>query len=273
MLWEIKSKDLQKPSYIFGTFHTKDKDINKLSYVVSSSLKNTQRFYSEIKMTKRNILLITRYTKLSKPIILSKRLKPKTITSISKYLKYIGSSLTVKELSIFKTWAISLILANQEEQLTYPNRLLMDERLINIAKKAKIKQAGLETAIEQLYYFEKLTKKEQELLIIFSIKQATETKYKQALIKWYKNGKTKGFFEIQKKFSPKDSQLKLLEEKLNKGLLIERNDRFTRRIDILLHSKPELSYFFAVGAGHLVGEEGLLTKLKIKGYKVRKVHK
>ena len=273
MLWKIEGKGLHNTSYIFGTFHTKDKSINMLPLVVVSSLQKVQRFYGEIQMTKRDIQLIARYTKLSSPLALHKRLKPKTISSISKYLKDISSSIKIKNLSIFKTWAISFILSNQEEQMTYPNRLFMDEKLANIAKRANIKQGGLETAVEQLLYFEKLTQKEQELLIILSIKQATDLKYKTALTKWYKRGEAKGFFEIQKKFRLQNIQLKKLEQILTYGLLTERNSRFVRRMDILLQNKVQHSYFFAIGAGHLAGEDGILAQLRLKGYKINRVHK
>ena len=272
MLWKIEGHGLQKASYIFGTFHTRDKKINILPSSVTTALKKTQRFYTEIKMTKRSTMSIQRYTKLTKAISLSKRLKPKTLNAIKKYLTKIGSSLTLRELSHFKTWAISLILANQKEVISQEGDRFMDEILVDLAKTTHIQQAGLETPLEQLLYFEKLTPPYQELLILSVIIQSSDISYEQTLTQWYQSGQTKDFFKIQKKFNDAHPQLQQLDQKLNKGLLTERNYRFSKRIDILLSHRPDLSYFFAIGAGHLVGSDGLLILLRLKGYKVTRVH-
>jgi len=272
MLWKIEGDNLQKASYLFGTFHTKDTDINRLPRSVTMALKKTQRFYTEIKMTKRTMLNIQKYTRLHKAIPLKRRLKPKTRHAIKKYLAHIGSLLTLRELSHFKTWAISLILANQKEILMQKKRDFMDEVLVDLAKDTHIQQAGLETPLEQLHYFEKLSPAYQELLIYSTILQANDKNYEKALMDWYQAGRTKGFFEIQKKFNHTHPKLQPLDKELNKGLLTERNYRFLKRIDILLINRPDLAYFFAIGAGHLVGPDGLLTLLRLKGYKVTRVH-
>jgi uncharacterized protein YbaP (TraB family) len=272
MLWKIEGHGLQKASYLFGTFHTRDRKINSLPSSVTTILKKTQRFYTEIKMSKRSTMSIQRYTKLTKAISLSKRLKPKTLHAIKKYLDKIGSSLTLRELSHFKTWAISLVLANQKEVISQKGDRFMDEILVDLAKSAHIQQAGLETPLEQLHYFEELTPAHQELLILSVIIQASDVRYEQTLTQWYQSGQTKGFFNIQKKFNTAHPNLQQLNQKLNKGLLTERNYHFSKQIDILLSHRPDLSYFFAIGAGHLVGSDGLLILLRLKGYKVTRVH-
>jgi len=272
MLWEIKGKGLKATSYLFGTFHTRDKVINLIPNIVSNSIKKSRRFYSEIKMNKKSEMQIIRYSKLANPIALRKRLDPKTIMLIERYIKNIGSKINLKQLSRFKTWAIPLILSSQEDSIKYPNRKFMDEKLIDIAKKFKVKLAGLESIQEQLQHFEELSKKEQELLNVFSIKEMMDIKHKKSLVAWYKKGNIEGFFEIQNKFISKNPGFKELAKKLNIGLLEKRNKIFTRRINILLQDKPHFSYFFALGAGHLVGKSGILEQLKLLGYKVKKVN-
>lgn len=272
MLWEIKGKGLKATSYLFGTFHTRDKVINLIPNIVSNSIKKSRRFYSEIKMNKKSEMQIIRYSKLANPIALRKRLDPKTIMLIERYIKNIGSKINLKQLSRFKTWAIPLILSSQEDSIKYPNRKFMDEGLIEIAKKFKVKLAGLESIQEQLQHFEELSKKEQELLNVFSIEEMMDIKHKKSLVAWYKKGNIEGFVEIQNKFISKNPRFKELTNKLNIGLLEKRNKIFTRRINILLQDKPHFSYFFALGAGHLVGKSGILEQLKLLGYKVKKVN-
>jgi uncharacterized protein len=52
-------------------------------------------------------------------------------------------------------------------------------------------------------------------------------------------------------------------------VLYERNDAMTQKIEQFL--KTEKSYFVAVGAGHLVGERGILNQLRAKNYTVEQL--
>ena len=51
-------------------------------------------------------------------------------------------------------------------------------------------------------------------------------------------------------------------------LIVRRNERMTKGLDSLMRLNP---LFCAVGAGHLAGDQGIITLLRKKGYKVRKV--
>tara|TARA_Y100000385_G_scaffold289406_2_gene358752 strand:+ start:2301 stop:3521 length:1221 start_codon:yes stop_codon:yes gene_type:complete len=69
-----------------------------------------------------------------------------------------------------------------------------------------------------------------------------------------------------------DEMLRLslsLSEGFYESLIIERNYGMSARLDSLL--KADQSIFCAVGAGHLAGNEGMISLLQKKGYKVRKV--
>lgn len=58
-------------------------------------------------------------------------------------------------------------------------------------------------------------------------------------------------------------------DKMEEKLLTERNDRWVKAIQELLTKQ---STFFAVGAMHLVGENGLIEQLKAAGYTVEAVN-
>ena len=58
-------------------------------------------------------------------------------------------------------------------------------------------------------------------------------------------------------------------DKMEAKLLTERNERWVKTIQEKLGEK---SYFFAVGAMHLVGETGLINQLKEAGYSVEAVN-
>ena len=53
MLWKITGNALTKPSYIFGTFHTRDPQFATFPASVLKYLESSQRLYTEIAMTPR----------------------------------------------------------------------------------------------------------------------------------------------------------------------------------------------------------------------------
>lgn len=271
MLWEISGNTLDKPSYLFGTFHSKDPEINSLHPSVTFALDHSDILYTEITMTHKSSQAVFSFTRLAKPRPLKERLRAKTLKSLSSYLDTSTSELSLKQLSSFKTWGIALMVANEEE-ITKTNALFMDEKLVEYAKKQQIPQSGLETVIEQLFYFEKLNNREQEQLLLDTLNQKEETGYTEALKAWYQKGCAEGFFALQERFASDDPQQQQLDKKLIEGLLIERNKRFVKRIMLLFQKNFSQRYFFALGAGHLSGEEGLLKRFEQLGYRVKKIN-
>jgi len=271
MLWEITGNHLSKPSYIFGTFHTRNAEINNLPTIVLSKLRHSQRLYTEIPITEKSTNKIIHFSKAIPPKPLKQRIDPKILKKLSIFLRTTNTSLHFKTLHTFKIWAIALMVSNQKDEHKNPNTLFMDEYLIEIAKKSHIKHMGLETPLEQLHYFDILSQKEQNLFLFEALHQADNTDYALALQKWYQKGEATGFLKLQKQFTSQNPKQQHLDKKLLQGLLFERNHRFIRRINILLQNNPSLSYFFAIGAGHLSGEKSILTGLKKLGYTIHKL--
>jgi len=271
MLWEISGSSLEKPSYLFGTFHSKDPEIATLHPSVILALDHTDTLYTEITMTHKSSQEVFSFTRLAKPFPLKERLRAKTLKSLSTYLQSSRSGLSLKKLSHFKTWGIALMIGNEEE-MNHPNVLFMDEKLSKYAKEQQIQQSGLETVIEQLSYFENLDHSEQEQLLLDTLNQKETTDYKEALKAWYQKGSAEGFFALQERFASDDLQQQQLDKKLIAGLLLDRNRHFIKRIDLLFQKNFTHRYFFAVGAGHLSGEEGLLKRFEHLGYRVKKIN-
>jgi len=269
MLWEITGNGMKETSFLFGTFHIKDKVMNILPQALISRLHQSQRLYTEIPLSDKSTKDVLLYSKMKLPIPLQKRLHSKTIKILLSYLKEHRLPYTLETLEPFKTWAITLILFNARDE---SDALFMDETLVAFAKAKHIKRAALETAIEQLKYFNVLSPSMQEQFLLDTFTQNENTKYKNALHHWYREGNPEGFFEIQRHFTSTNPKQKKLDKILNKGLLIERNERLTRRINILLQNNSRLRYFFAIGAGHFSGEQGIIQKLRQLGYQIKKIN-
>lgn len=272
MLWKIEHITLAKPSYLFGTYHSRDKEINNLPMRVTQVLASTQTLYTETNMTKRSHKIIQDFMQDPHLLPLKKRLSSSTYKRLQAHIKDSHIPLSTHQLSLFKTWAIALLLTNFVEAATTPGLLFMDEHLVKSAEHLSMPALGLETPKEQLIYFDVLSPKEQELLLIDSMNQTDNTQYTEALKQWYIKGELSGFSALQETFKDTNPKMRQLDEKLFSSLLTERNIRFLNRIHDILQKDPQQNYFFAVGAGHLAEENGLIALLRNKGYQISKVN-
>ena len=57
--------------------------------------------------------------------------------------------------------------------------------------------------------------------------------------------------------------------KIYKTLLVDRNNNWLPKIEVFFESTEK--EFVLVGAGHLVGDDGILKKLEERGYKVEQL--
>ena len=101
--------------------------------------------------------------------------------------------------------------------------------------------------------------------------QTENNVYQEAIKAWYKKGKLVGFDTLQEEFKDPNPDIQKLDEKLYQSLLIERNTRFSMRIQRLLLQFPSKNFFFAIGAGHFPLKSGLIHLLTNKGYQLRKI--
>lgn len=272
MLWQITGNTLKKPSYIFGTYHTRNADINSLSNNVYFALKESHELYTEIMLTPKSERLILQYMKQTPIIPLNKRLSTQTLEYLTTYIKSNHPTLNLSKLKFFKTWAIALILTNELDKINATNMQFMDERLVSYAKQNHIKLQSLETPLEQLKHFDELNASQSELFLLDVIHQGTQSAYTLALESWYKNAQPHGFMHLQQQFNKNNPKEQKLDKQLLDGLLFKRNITFLTKMHNILQSKQEKTYFFAIGAGHLSDELGLVSQLKKCGYILKKLN-
>ena len=136
---------------------------------------------------------------------------------------------------------------------------MYEQELSSMAKKDKKEIIGLETLKEQMEIISSIPVEDQ----IRDLQETTASMMRD-------------YNEMLEAYVSQD--LKALEattedsesfDALEAKLLTERNQRWITAIQEKLGEK---SYFFAVGAMHLVGEEGLINRLQEAGYSVEAVN-
>ena len=133
---------------------------------------------------------------------------------------------------------------------------------MKMAKEQGKEIIGVETLEEQLAVFDKIPYKKQAELLVQGITDIDKSKKEFAqMIAAYKKQDLDGFEKIFK-----ESEQGL--DEFADVLLLQRNKSWIPVIEREAKEKPT---FFAVGAGHLGGKQGVIQLLRQQGYTVKPV--
>ena len=261
LLWEISGKDLTKPSYLFGTYHFADKGFVDTMKVVNEKLAVADMIVGELIMNEELPVKLMPYMML-KNNSLDKILSQKEYKLIDSYLRKLGNY-NLDAFKMFSPMALQTLII----QLTSPKTFTdtnpaIDQYFQDYGKANKKEVIGLETLEEQAeILFGGSLKRQKEMLLKY-VKD--EKKNKIEAQKLYKDYINQNLEATEKTFSKLDG---FTAEEADK-LLKNRNTKWIEKLPALMQNK---SLFIAVGAGHLVGKDGLIKGLRAQGYTVKPV--
>ena len=162
-----------------------------------------------------------------------------------------------------KPWLVALTLLSLEiQKLGFDPNQGIDKHFLSKAT-GKKKIVELESFDYQMTLFSGLSEKEQELFLIYTLKdlELLEQELDQLIQAW-KSGDTNRMEAIMTKGLKEDSRLSSIYE----ILIYDRNKKMASKVEEFLGAKE--TSFVIVGAGHLVGAKGVAELLKAKGYLV-----
>lgn len=253
LLWEIKGNGLEKPSYIFGTIHMICQEDYIMTPVIENTLKSVDNYYAEIDFTNMADLLLMQES-LKTEIPLSKRISAEEYAKL-KELLHENFQMNIDEFEHSSLAAIASTLTFK----SFPcdQHKMYEMELLQMAMKSNKKMGGLETVKEQLdimntnFDIEAIIKMLEE----FQLKGFEST---NQMVSLYKEQRIDDLVEFMNEAS-------YMDEETNESMLIKRNNNWIAKMPEIMKNK---STFFAVGAAHLGGKNGVITILKEKGYKV-----
>lgn len=256
MLWKISGRDLEKPSYIFGTFHMMCKDNFEIKEKVSTALTETDAYVMEINYNDPNELL-----GLQKLLVSNKNIDDKfseaESKSFSEGLKKFGYNL--EDVRKYSTIALYSMLITKYFDCPQNELNVYDLKLMELALKQKKEVQGLETAQDQATAFNKFLNK-KELLKMMSNYETDKIQMQEMTNMYLKENA--GFLH------EKMMDTKQMSAEQREVLLDERNMKWIKKMPEMINEKP---VFFAVGAGHLFGENGIIALLRNEGYEITPV--
>jgi uncharacterized protein len=140
----------------------------------------------------------------------------------------------------------------------------VDQFFYEQAHKDKKVVEGLETADEQINYIVSMADGNEDEFVTYSIKDLKTIKQQfNILADAWRKGDVRKLDELMV------AELKSRQPKLYRKLLTDRNRNWLPLIEA--YQKTPRTEFILVGAGHLVGPDGIIEALKKKGYKVEKL--
>lgn len=256
LLWEVSGNGLSKPSYIAGTFHVLCSKDFEIKPKVWNALNKAENFVMEINYTDQNEMLAMQKM-MNADQKISEQLTPAEATELNNVLADYGTDL--KKVDNHSPQALYTLIATKAIPCPQNEVKMYEIELLKKALEGKKKIAGLEKVNDQIYaigkaYNLKETISQLKLGNEYSIasKKMTEA---------FKNENLKDLDQLIK-------DPRFMNKEQEKYVLTDRNNKWVETIPQIMKDK---STFFAVGSGHLLGENGLIHLLKSKGYTVKPV--
>lgn len=267
LLWKVSGNGLQKPSYIFGTYHLAPLSTKDSIAALPQAMQDAQQVYGEVVMADMMkpefLALMQQQMMLPADTTLKSLFTQEQYETVGRLVKeYMQMDLAMldrlKPAALVQQLSVLFCLKhtpgfNPQEQLdTYFQQ--------EAAKQGK-KVAGLETIQSQVdVLYGTPLRRQAENLYCMASDTAKQIRQANELVSAY------AAQDI-------DRLLRLMEEKEGTScdpqpeemaqLLYNRNENWVKQMPAIMQAAPTL---FVVGAGHLPGDKGVLRLLQEQGY-------
>ncbi|HVZ97175.1 MAG TPA: TraB/GumN family protein [Chitinophagaceae bacterium] len=257
LLWEVSGHGLQRPSFLFGTFHLLCKDDIHLSDQLKKAVSNCKEVYMELDMDDPSTVLGGMlYMNMNDGRKLSDLYSPRDYKRLQSYF---DDSLGVPLLMMQHAKPYFLVALLYSKMMNCDTPAGVEEELAALAKEDKKEIQGLETMKFQASIFDSIPYEWQAKELLKNIDSFSSCRQEFAeMVRLYK-----------------DQQLDSMQDMAGSGefgdnkyddlLLKNRNKNWVKQLNDIMKKE---SVLVAVGAGHLGGEYGLINLLKKEGYKV-----
>ena len=260
LLWQITGPGISKPSYLYGTIHLMCSNEIKVSDTLRARFYSTQKLFLEINLDDPSVMAKTmQQMQMKGDTTLMQLLPASTYDSLAEQFK----KLTGMSLSMMNRMKPELA-----ETLIYPSLLgcestsAWEQKFEQLAKANNMEINGLEDVEDQLKIFDETPYADQAKEFAETLNNIDSTKQNfNQLLSLYKQ---KDLDSLCKMLNDNDAL-----SQYGDLLLNNRNKKWIPQIIQQAKLQPT---FFAVGAGHLGNDKGLINLLKQQGYTVSPVN-
>lgn len=271
LLWKVTGGDSKGDSYIFGTHHIAPVAILDSIQGFADALNSVSTVYGELEMAEMTSPAVQqvamRHSMAPADSTLSKLLSAEQLDSVSAVLgKYTGGMLTAAALDPMKPVVVSTQLGMMQSMVAFPEftgQQQLDQVIQERAQLAGKAVKGLETAEQQFAILMggSLSRQAEQLMKDIRKEEKTIEDAKTLAAAYMSadlDAMERLFNDPETGMSPETA----------KTLIYDRNDNWIAQLREIL---PADKVMIVVGAGHLVGEKGILSQLRNAGYEVTAV--
>jgi uncharacterized protein YbaP (TraB family) len=267
LLYEIKSG--ANTAYLFGTLHIGKPEFYPLDPPTNAALGASSRIYLEVNLSDAGALVSA----------MQAAVYPGTTTvadslpsSLLDKLRARLSDYPISPASVLKMkpWMIAhTLLLLEAKRHGYAPELASELYLLSYAASEHKEILGLETLADQFAIFDRLSPSEQQVFLEQTLAELDDSAFEsrlKALIDAWANGDAAA---LERALRAERERASIYADTLLPRLIDQRNLAMAEKIEKIVRAGSQT--FFAVGAFHLVGKDGIVELLRRRGLAVRQL--
>jgi len=265
LLWKISGNGLNKSSYLFGTHHLIDKEMIPQFDSVMAVCGQSDAVVGEMDLKTPGM----QKKMMQGAVMKGKKMKDLVSASDYQLLDTEFKSVMGVGMSVLGSFKPMMLMSMHQLVLYLKSTgskkqpTAVDDLFQKQARAAKKKVIGLETLETQMnILFNNISLERQAEILLYEVREKEQMLTE---LKELNSVYISGDLEKMKDLDVDDESMKPEERKM---LVNDRNLNWIKQLPALL---KEQSCFVAVGCLHLVGDNGLINQLRLKGYTVEPV--
>ena len=266
LLWKVSDAD--NAVYLLGSFHLLRREDYPLSADVDAAFADAEGLVFELAPEEANApdlpARMAQAAMRTRAGTLERDLGPALWGKLQGYAA--AHQLPLAQLAAFDPWFIGLTIALMEMgKQGLDTALGLDRHFMEGAARAGKPTAGLERGDEQIAVLAGMSLDEQRQMLADALQQAEEgqDRYRDLHAAWRAGDAERMWREMA-------AEMKRDYPALYRRINVQRNDAWLPKIEQRLARKDD-DTLVVVGALHLLGEDGVVEKLRAKGYTVERI--
>ena len=267
LLWKVSDGD--NSIYLLGSFHALKPSDYPLAPSVGAAFADAEAVAFEMSPEEMNSPALAgklvSAARLPAGQTLKSTLPAAQWLRLEKYAAKRGMSLDTYQ--GIEPWLVSMVISLGEMAANgYDPKIGLDQHLMGLAAAAKKRSLGLESGDDQIAALDSMSPLEQQQTLSETLDEVEDPKGKiDELHDIWRAG------DVAKLEQAMGAELQQKYPKLYKRINVDRNQAWLPKLRAMLDDEPLDDTLVVVGSLHLVGTDGVVNQLKLRGYKVEKL--
>lgn len=267
LLWKISDKD--NDVYLLGSFHALKPADYPVASSVTAAFDDAEKLAFEISPAEMLSPDLSKKMMAAAALPAGKTLQqsvpPRTWERLQRYAT--KQQLPLQGFERLEPWFMSLVISLREmASHGYSPAQGLDQHFIALAAKAAKPATGLETADEQIAALDSMSPAEQEQSLLEALDGSESDKSRIDLVhSHWRAGDEKALETMM------TTEFKRDYAKLYQRINVARNQAWLPKVRAMLDKETGDDVLVIVGSLHLLGEDGLVSQLKARGYRVQRL--